>query len=100
MRIAAVLGETADYWDSQRVITEGLMRQTVDHWVGRNASLGRQFGGEAMYWAVVGPMTLAQGFVDVLRLGRGMQSFWREGSYWGLAQYGLRLLAPGGPLAW
>lgn len=81
-----LLGDLADWWDARRREAN----VTLDDWV-RDASRG----SDAELYAVVLAATLTHtamevggGFVDVLRLGRGVA----RGTIGGFAQDGLRLL--------
>jgi hypothetical protein len=84
------LGSIADWWDTQRRDT----MRILDNWVADTR------GGEQTFAVVVAgtlqtAMDLGQGFVDVLRIGEGVQ----QGTARGVAHDGLRLLTIAGPAA-
>lgn len=82
------LGGIADWWDTQRRET----MQILDNWVADTRG-GEQTFAVIMSGTVQTAMDLGQGFVDVLRIGRGVQ----QGTVRGVAQDGLRLLTIAGP---
>jgi hypothetical protein len=95
MRIEAVLSipsRAADYWDGQRRETEMLLNEGLGSWVQESPTKTRVVLATVAHTAVVAPMWLAQGFVDILRLGQGVK---KGGA--GYVEDGLRVLAIAGP---
>lgn len=83
------LGDFADWWDEQK----NQSQQILDDWVFSSASNGKpDYFAIAIATAATTSMELGAGFVDVLRLGEGVNA-----GGWGYAQDGLRLLIVAGP---
>ncbi len=80
------LSDLADWWDKQKRETEGILTE----WVQDNP----QWWAIGVAGSVQTAMDLGAGFVDVLRLGKGVA----EGTWKGAGQDALRLLMLLGPL--
>lgn len=96
MRIEAIVrlpGQTADAWDTQRREAEEIVSGTFNGWIAKNPTMTRVVLATVAHTAIVAPMRLAQGFVDVLRLGQGI----KEGGALGYLEDGFRVLAIAGP---